>query len=136
MTGSFDAPPGGPAGIVMRIIPLIFALIGASIIFFVWTDDEFFGNAPTFFKVFASLVASVFVIIGLGGAFGARAGAATTHRLGSRGGHRPARGEGSSDAGVRTACTNCGARLDGKAEISPSGDVKCPSCGGWFNVRA
>ena len=40
---------------------------------------------------------------------------------------------GSSGGGY--ACTNCGATLQGEAEVSPSGDVKCSYCERWFNIH-
>jgi hypothetical protein len=35
----------------------------------------------------------------------------------------------------RLSCPRCAAPLRDDAEISPSGDVKCPHCRSWFNVR-
>ena len=31
-------------------------------------------------------------------------------------------------------CEHCGAGLDEKADVSPSGDVKCTYCKKWFNI--
>ena len=33
-------------------------------------------------------------------------------------------------------CTRCGAPLQDRADVSPSGDVKCQYCDAWFNVHA
>jgi len=38
-------------------------------------------------------------------------------------------------ASGRISCTHCAAPLHDDTEISPSGDVKCPFCRSWFNVR-
>jgi DNA-directed RNA polymerase subunit RPC12/RpoP len=32
-------------------------------------------------------------------------------------------------------CKNCGAILGEKADVSPSGDVKCQYCNKWFNIH-
>lgn len=32
-------------------------------------------------------------------------------------------------------CPNCGANLAKKADVSPSGDVKCMYCEQWFNIH-
>ncbi|HVE59795.1 MAG TPA: hypothetical protein VNB22_23485 [Pyrinomonadaceae bacterium] len=32
-------------------------------------------------------------------------------------------------------CKNCGAALGEKADVSPSGDVKCSYCNKWFNIH-
>jgi uncharacterized Zn finger protein (UPF0148 family) len=32
-------------------------------------------------------------------------------------------------------CPHCAAPLQGKVDVSPSGDVKCPFCNSWFNVH-
>lgn len=59
---------------------------------------------------------------------------------------RPTRGLGSTPAGApqhpeataspaRLSCAHCAAPLRDDTEISPSGDVKCPFCRSWFNVR-
>jgi hypothetical protein len=32
-------------------------------------------------------------------------------------------------------CKNCGAALGEKADVSPSGDVKCTYCNKWFNIH-
>lgn len=45
--------------------------------------------------------------------------------------HRPEAGH----PPERLSCPRCAAPLRDDVEISPSGDVKCPFCRSWFNVR-
>ena len=129
-----------------RFVALVFGAIGATIIISLWTADGF-GEPPLFFKIVGSLIASLFVFIGVsGGILGKGMGSAggpqdvtgTLQQLSkmqqeSRRGADRNPETGSSGGGY--ACTNCGATLQGDAEVSPSGDVKCSYCERWFNIH-
>ena len=66
-----DRPIGGvytagmPA-IFGRFVALVFGAIGATIIISLWTADGF-GEPPLVFKIVGSLIASLFVFIGVSG---------------------------------------------------------------------
>ena len=49
-----------------RFVALVFGAIGATIIISLWTADGF-GEPPLFFKIVGSLIASLFVFIGVSG---------------------------------------------------------------------
>ena len=118
-----------------RAIAVIFGLIGTLVIVHTWTETGL-GEPPLFFKLFFTLVASVFVLIGIGGLLGK--GLRAAPRVAGPDGVRSAGGGSGAAAGGRLdlSCPNCGATLDGEADISPSGDVRCGYCQRWFNVRA
>ncbi len=42
---------------------------------------------------------------------------------------------GKEEAPFDFKCDNCGATHPGPFDLSPSGDLKCPYCDKWFNVR-
>ncbi len=132
--------------IISRIIPAIFGAIGLVIIVALWTAEGF-GAPPLLFKVVGSLIASVFVLVGVAGALGLqpKAPAADPSTLSSALGAasstaaRPAAATptaGTPRSPSQLACTNCGAALGEGADVSPSGDVKCTYCQRWFNVHA
>lgn len=118
-----------------RAIAVIFGLIGVVVIVHTWTERGF-GEPPLFFKLFFTLVASVFVLVGIGGVVGKglRADPGGAGRDGPRSPDRSA-GPGAR-AGLDLKCDHCGATLGAEADISPSGDVRCGYCQRWFNVRA
>jgi hypothetical protein len=112
----------------------VFAGIGLTVLVFMWgTPSDSFGAPPLFFRIFASFIAIAFV--GVGGTIGVTA---------LRGGRGMSLSAGAPPGGAATVppvspagytCPNCGAPLGEKADVSPSGDVKCPFCGRWFNVH-
>ncbi|MFT7680359.1 MAG: hypothetical protein ACI8QC_004365 [Planctomycetota bacterium] len=116
---------------VARFVPFIFGVIGIGVIFSMWTWEDDWTAPPTIFKVFASLIASVFCVVGFGGAFFgpkfARSG-----RSGRRRGRKRRRHQSRGDG---YTCPHCQGGLESQVEVSPSGDVKCAFCERWFNIH-
>lgn len=111
-----------------RFVPFIFGLIGVLVIVSVWLVNGF-GEPPLFFKLFATLIASVFCAMGFGGAFyGPKLNGGFGRGLGRRLGRRRAGEQGYT-------CPHCQGGLESKTEVSPSGDVKCAFCERWFNIH-
>jgi len=123
-------PGAGPQRFIAAVFGFVFAAIGLTVIVFLWSSNPHeFGSPPLFFKIFGSLIAVIFVLVG--GTLGVSAlrakpslappavGASTTTP-------RPAGGY---------QCPHCAAPLGPKADVSPSGDVKCSFCGRWFNIH-
>ena len=132
--------------ILSRVIPAIFGVIGLVVIVSLWTAKGF-GEPPLFFKLVGSLIASTFVLVGVGGVLGLqpKTAAAEPSMPGSAPGAtsssaaRSAAGSpaaGTLQGPTQLACPNCGAALGEGADVSPSGDVKCTYCQRWFNVHA
>jgi hypothetical protein len=117
-------PATGPERFIGAAVAGIFGVIGLCVIGFMATmDPHEFGTPPLFFRIFASLIGLAFVIVGFGGAAGALRAKAAPHPPGT--------------SAPRTGyqCPHCGAGL-GKAEVSPSGDIKCAYCHKWYNIHA
>ena len=132
MIGPMENRPSAPdKGLSMsplaRLAPFVFGLIGVTVIVFLWSQPfGEFGSPPLFFRIFGSLIASVFILVGFGGAFFPQ----TIGRLPRTG------AAGHSKAGGRYQCPNCSAALERGADVSPSGDVRCTYCERWFNVHS
>lgn len=107
-----------------RAVTVVFGAIGVTVIYALWTAEGM-DEPPLFFKIFGSLIASLFVLIGIGGILGK--------------GMKPAAGDpdgtSATSGATNLQCRSCGAPVAEGAEVSPSGDVKCPYCKAWFNVR-
>jgi hypothetical protein len=107
----------------------IFGFVGLTVLGFLWGSSGF-HEPPLFFKLFGSLIALSFVVIGFGvpltALFGKRQNLDGVHA-----GHR--RGSGAARVGYK--CPYCGAALENQ-EVSPAGDVKCSYCNKWFNIHA
>jgi hypothetical protein len=125
---------------IATVFGLAFLGIGLSVIGFLWFGNDGFHEPPLFFKLFGSLIASVFVAIGGAAAYSAIFGGGL---LAQRTDHTtPKQSDGSpatetlpqTSIGAYT-CPSCGAGLARDADVSPMGDVKCPFCGRWFNVH-
>jgi DNA-directed RNA polymerase subunit RPC12/RpoP len=129
----------GAARFVGGVFGFVFAGIGVTVLVFMWRapfDD--FHSPPLFFRVFASFIAIAFVAIGGGIGFAAIRG-------GKGGGDTPvAPGVAASSTPPSTTapstaasyrCPHCSAPLGDRADVSPSGDVKCTFCGRWFNIH-
>ena len=52
-----------------RAVAVVFGAIGVTVIYALWTAEGM-DEPPLFFKVTGSLIASLFVLIGIGGIFG------------------------------------------------------------------
>lgn len=121
------------ARIPAAIISGVFAAIGLTVIVFLWSQPfGQFHSPPLFFRVFGSLVALMFVVMGGTGVIAAISGKGLSPPAhGLRGVLRRPSGETPGSY----VCPNCGATLAEKIDVSPSGDVKCPYCKSWFNVH-
>lgn len=119
-------------------VGFVFAAIGLTVIGFLWFgfDRNEFGAPPLFFRIFGSLIATMFVILG-----GSAALAAVTGNPRFAPGPVPTNPAASEPLPGRPlatgpyACPHCGAALSGNADVSPHGDVKCAHCGAWFNIH-
>lgn len=122
---------------LMGIVPLG---IGVTVLGFLWSQPfGGFHSPPLFFRVFGSFIALGFVLQGLVLLF-----ASPEKHLGrmrsmmERMRHQlPEDLAGTNEplAGGTYGCPNCGAPLGDDADVSPSGDVKCPHCARWFNIH-
>lgn len=129
----------------MTMIPRLMGImpfgIGLTVLFFVWTGGM--GDPPLFFKVIASFVALGFVMTGA--VFFIGPGLLKGHHsrlLDQAQDMAESLGEQQKSAGddgppqVSYSCPNCGSDIGEKAEVSPSGDVKCEYCKRWFNIHS
>lgn len=107
----------------------IFGFIGIAIIVFLWSGEDGFGGAPLFFKVFGSLIALGFVAMGFGLPLSILRRGREVEKPTATGLQPPP-----PAPPTNLACPNCGANV-GQAEVSPSGDVKCTYCHGWWNIH-
>lgn len=110
----------------MLIFFALFGCIGLSILIFMWSGRPGFGDPPLVFRVMGSFIAIGFMVMGFGVPLSAIRAAGKPGAAADEPGTRPVEG------GYR--CPNCGAVLK-EAEVSPSGDVKCPYCKGWWNIH-
>jgi hypothetical protein len=122
----------GPHRFIGAVFGFVFAAIGLTVIVFLWSSDpDDFHSPPLFFKIFGSLIAVVFVLVG------GTVGVASLR-------HKPVVLPGPTGAETVAAapaaaggykCPHCAAPLGEKADVSPSGDAKCSFCGRWFNIH-
>jgi hypothetical protein len=103
----------------------IFGFIGIALLVFLWGSGEGFGSPPLFAKVFGSFIALGFMAMG----FGVPLTAIKKSKELVSGTDFKREGEG---GGYK--CPNCGANVQ-DADVSPSGDLKCPYCKGWWNIH-
>ncbi len=131
-----DPRPDLPQRIFAAIFIGVFGCIGITILIFMWGGfEDGFGEPPLFFRIFASFIAIAFIA---SSAMGIRS--ALRGKPLRPGGMRRRSGRKSFEPAQRVegddySCPNCGSGLETDIEISPSGDVKCPYCKTWFNVR-
>ena len=133
VAGGIGGIPGaGAHRFIGAVFGFVFAAIGLTVIVFLWSSDpNDFHSPPLFFKIFGSLVATIFVAVG--GTLGVSAlRSKSVFSRGAVGAPNVAR---SASAAGGYQCPHCAAPLGAKAEVSPSGDVKCSFCGRWFNIH-
>jgi hypothetical protein len=131
---------------VIGLVPIGVALLVLSGVWFGFGDVPL-NDMPLFAKLFASLVASMFLFVGLAFLSG---GSLVKKQIEERQRQRaqrsaetqapePSRDAPTTSSMPKTAkgwnCPQCAAPLGEDTRISPSGDVLCPFCENWFNVR-
>ena len=138
MLGAHMARPTVNAVVMGRVVGatvgFVFAAIGITVITFLWFGfDSDFGRPPLVFRIFGSLIALVFIVVG--GSAGLAAVTANPRLLAG-----PTAAAAATPAcpnllatGGPFTCPHCGAAMSGAA--SPHGDVKCAHCGAWFNIH-
>ena len=102
----------------------IFGCIGVTVLVFLWGHPDKMGDPPLFFRLVGSFIALAFIAMGFG---------LPLTLL------RKSRKVGTTEFDPKSIpetyqCPSCGANVQ-DAEVSPSGDVKCPYCKGWWNVH-
>lgn len=141
------APPNIPIAVrAIGLIPIGVALLVLSGVWFGFGDVPL-NDMPVFAKLFASLVASGFLLVGLaflsGGSLVKKQMEERRRQRAQMSGNAQASDESRSSSTAssmpKTAkgwnCPQCAAPLGEDTRISPSGDVLCPFCENWFNVR-
>jgi len=125
------------ARLVAGGVPLVFGAIGVTVAVSLWSEPaDAFGAPPLFFRIFGTLIASVFMLVGFSGAYLGFAGRARPQRAARRSWGRGRAPRPASPDGQRGyTCPNCDAALKSKADVSPSGDVRCSYCDRWFNIH-
>lgn len=129
-TGKAPLRMPASARFIMAVFGLVFGGIGLCVLGLVWSDAGSF--APTFMRIFASLIAVAFVAFGGVMAVTAIRGAVALPNL-----PLPTTAsipEPQPSPGVYT-CPHCGGGLNDSADVSPMGDAKCAFCGRWFNIH-
>ena len=106
----------------------IFGCIGVTVLVFLWGHHDGFGAPPLIFKFVGSFIALGFIAMGFGLPLSILRKGGTNLAPTAPGQERDDRSTPDYD------CPNCGANVQ-DAEVSPSGDVKCPYCKGWWNVH-
>lgn len=109
----------------MLIFFSIFGFIGIAVLVFLWGSKGGFHSPPLVFKVFGSFIALAFMAMGFGVPLSA---IRKSKSSGSVTGPEPTGEPGGY------GCPNCGGNVK-DAEVSPSGDLKCPYCNGWWNIH-
>ncbi|HET6423700.1 MAG TPA: hypothetical protein VFG20_08465 [Planctomycetaceae bacterium] len=113
--------------VIFGVFGAVFAAIGVTVIGAMWLAPfNDFHSPPLFFRIVASLIAVVFVVMG-----GGIAVAAWTGKMQPRVSARSNPPPGS----IGYTCPQCGATLAKDADVSPMGDVKCTFCQRWFNIH-
>lgn len=103
----------------------IFGFIGIALLVFLWGSGNGFHSPPLFAKIFGSFIALGFMAMGFGVPLSA---IKKSKELSKSGGAMP------EDSGNGYGCPNCGGNVT-DAEVSPSGDLKCPYCNSWWNIH-
>ena len=110
----------------MLLFISIFGFAGIAMLVFLWGAGDGFDSPPLFFRVFGSLIAMAFILMGFGMPISLLRMGKSIGKLLDETMPKPPPSQ--------PGCPNCGANL-GTAEVSPSGDVKCSYSKGWFNIH-
>ena len=121
--------PAAKPPLFMMLFFSIFGFIGLTVLFFLWGSGDGFHSPSLVFKVFGSFIALGFMAMGFGVPL-----SALKKSKAAGGGSGAGSGPGVPRAAGGYECPSCGANVKG-AEVSPSGDVKCPYCNGWWNIH-
>ena len=125
--------PSIPPTKLAKLIPMfffaLFGCIGLAVLIFLWGPGDRFGGPPLIFRVFGSFIALAFIGMGVG--VPVLIWKTPVPKIGPE--QNPlvpntTKAPGSYD------CPKCGANVQ-DAGVSPSGDVKCPYCLGWWNIH-
>ncbi len=121
----------------MKIFAIVFMLPFVAVPLFMmamlWGESGF-GGPPLFMKLAGTCICLAVMSGGLFGMYSIVTGKANRFKLNRQTGsfnHGPTAHRERGDY----SCPHCGAAISTEAEISPSGDVKCPYCKSWFNVN-
>lgn len=131
--------PGLIVKFVGGAVGLIFAGIGIAVLFFMWAMPfGEFGSPPLFFRIFASLISMMFVVIGgavsLGSIFASKKGGLPQSINQFDEQQQTSAEQSELKSPPIYTCTRCGAPLGEGVQVSPHGDVKCAYCSAWFNI--
>ncbi len=127
-----NLPGFGPARFIFGIFGFAFFGIGLTVLGFLWlTPFDRFDSPPIFFRIAGSFIAICFVGFGGTMAWSAISGKLTPAMPDVVALSNQSKGS----APGSYICPHCGAPLQTRADVSPSGDVKCTFCNAWFNVH-
>jgi hypothetical protein len=126
-----NLPGLGTARFVFGVFGFAFLGVGLTVLGFLWlTPFDTFGSPPLIFRIFGSFIAISFVAVGGSAAWSAISGKLTSRMPAIAGQLRAVHAVPGS-----YTCPHCAAPLQARADVSPSGDVKCTFCNAWFNVH-
>ena len=128
--------------IVFGVFGFAFAGIGITVLGSLWLAPfNQFDSPPLFFRIFGSFIALVFVAMGgttfVAAIFGNHLQRPGTNfdKFNDTKEQRPPNAPAVPMSPLNYCCSNCGAKLTNKADVSPLGDVKCSFCHQWFNIH-
>jgi DNA-directed RNA polymerase subunit RPC12/RpoP len=118
------------ARLVGTVIGCVFGGIGLLVLGFLWSQPfGEFHSPPLFFRLFGSMIAIPFVLIG-----GFTAVKSLTATGGNRSGRKSSR-KSPPKQKRKYVCPHCNAPIGEDSDVSPHGDVKCSYCKSWFNIH-
>ncbi len=141
-----DPTPAG-ARFIGAVFGFVFFAIGLTVIIFLVSAGDGFGDPPPFFRIVGSLMGLAFMAMGGTLCVSSIIGKGLQPKISAMAGRLQAMQQevrGTTPAPLAGAaptlpgkyvCSRCGAALGDKADVSPLGDTKCPFCGSWFNIH-